>query len=158
MKFISTRVGSATGKTPVTFRQAVFSGLPADGGLYVPAEQPDLSARIAGFSEHTSFQELAADVVEQLIGDELSSEAVRRVCERAFTFEPTLRQLEEKLTLLELFHGPTCAFKDFGAAFLASGKGEHRSGDPLPCRPGQRAAGTAADHRGRQCHRPGDPG
>ena len=120
MKFISTRVGSATGKTPVTFRQAVFSGLPADGGLYVPAEQPDLSARIAGFSEHTSFQELAADVVEQLIGDELSSEAVRRVCERAFTFEPTLRQLEEKLTLLELFHGPTCAFKDFGAAFLAS--------------------------------------
>jgi threonine synthase len=120
MKFISTRVGSATGKTPVTFRQAVFSGLPTDGGLYVPAEQPDLSARIAGFSEHTSFQELAADVVEQLIGDELSSEAVRRVCERAFTFEPTLRQLEEKLTLLELFHGPTCAFKDFGAAFLAS--------------------------------------
>jgi threonine synthase len=120
MKFISTRVGSATGKTPVTFRQAVFSGLPADGGLYVPAKQPDLSARIAGFSEHTSFQELAADVVEQLIGDELSSEAVWRVCERAFTFEPTLRPLEEKLTLLELFHGPTCAFKDFGAAFLAS--------------------------------------
>jgi len=120
MKFISTRVGSATGKKPVTFRQAVFTGLPADGGLYVPAEQPDLSARIAGFSEQTSFQELAADVVEELIGDELSPEEVQRVCRRAFTFEPALRPLEEKLTLLELFHGPTCAFKDFGAAFLAS--------------------------------------
>jgi threonine synthase len=120
MKFISTRVGSATGRKPVTFRQAVFSGLPTDGGLYVPTEQPDLRARIAGFSEQTSFTELAAVVVEELIGDELGPEAVRRVCQRAFTFEPTLQPLEEKLTLLELFHGPTCAFKDFGAAFLAS--------------------------------------
>jgi len=120
MKFISTRVGSATGKTPVAFRQAVFSGLPADGGLYVPVEQPNLRARIAGFSEQTSFQELAAAVVEELIGDELSSDEVRRVCRRAFTFEPALQRLDENLTLLELFHGPTCAFKDFGAAFLAS--------------------------------------
>ena len=120
MKFISTRAGSAIGKTPVTFRQAVFSGLPADGGLYVPAEQPDLRTRIAGFSRQTSFTELATAVIGQLIGDELSPEAVRRVCERAFTFEPALQPLEEKLALLELFHGPTCAFKDFGAAFLAS--------------------------------------
>ncbi len=120
MKFISTRVGSATGKTTVTFRQAVFTGLPTDGGLYVPAVQPDLGACFAGFSEHTDFQELAAAVVEELVGDELSTEEVRRVCRRAFTFKPTLRPLEEKLTLLELFHGPTCAFKDFGAAFLAS--------------------------------------
>jgi threonine synthase len=120
MKFISSRVGSATGKTLVSFQQAVFSGLPADCGLYVPAEQPQLRSRIAGFSAKTSFTELAAAVVEELIGDELSSEEVRRVCDRAFTFEPTLQPLEERLTLLELFHGPTCAFKDFGAAFLAS--------------------------------------
>ncbi len=120
MKFISTRVGSATGRKPVTFRQAVFSGLPPDGGLYVPAQQPDLRARIAGFSEQTSFTDLATAVIGRLIGDELSPEALRRVCERAFTFEPVLKPLAEKLTLLELFHGPTCAFKDFGAAFLAS--------------------------------------
>ena len=120
MKFISTRVGSATGRKPVTFRQAVFSGLPPDGGLYVPAQQPDLRAQIAGFSEQTSFTDLAMAVIGRLIGDELSPEAVRRVCERAFTFEPVLHPLAEKLTLLELFHGPTCAFKDFGAAFLAS--------------------------------------
>ena len=72
MEFISTRVGSATGRTPVTFKQAVFSGLPADGGLYVPAEQPDLRHRIAGFSEQTSFIEIASVVFETLIGDELS--------------------------------------------------------------------------------------
>jgi threonine synthase len=120
MKFISTRAGSATGGTPVTFRQAVFSGLPSDGGLYIPAEQPDLRDRIAGFCAQTSFIEITTAVVEKLIGDELSRETMRGVCERAFTFEPALRPLEEKLTLLELFHGPTCAFKDFGAAFLAS--------------------------------------
>ena len=120
MKYISTRVGSATGKTPLTFRQAVFSGLPPDGGLYVPAEQPDLRARIAGFTEQTSFIEIAEAVFGRLIGDELRPEAIRRVCERAFTFEPALQSLEENLTLLELFHGPTCAFKDFGAAFLAA--------------------------------------
>ena len=120
MEFISTRVGSATGRTPVTFQQAVFSALPADGGLYVPAEQPDLRHRIAGFSEQTSFIEIASVVFETLIGDELSTEAIRRVCERAFTFEPALQPLEDNLSLLELFHGPTCAFKDFGAAFLAS--------------------------------------
>ena len=120
MKYISTRVGSATGKTPLSFRQAVFSGLPPDGGLYVPAEQPDLRARIAGFTEQTSFIEIAEAVFGRLIGDELRPEAIRRVCERAFTFEPALQSLEENLTLLELFHGPTCAFKDFGAAFLAA--------------------------------------
>jgi threonine synthase len=98
----------------------VFSALPPDGGLYVPAEQPDFSARLAEFQDETSFQELSAVVAGELIGDELSQEAVIRVCERAFSFEPALQQLNENLTLLELFHGPTCAFKDFGASFLAS--------------------------------------
>jgi threonine synthase len=120
MKYISTRVGSATGKTPLSFRQAVFSGLPPDGGLYVPAEQPDLRSEIAAFSEQTSFIDIAQAVIGRLIGDELGPEAIRSVCERAFTFEPALQPLDEELTLLELFHGPTCAFKDFGAAFLAS--------------------------------------
>jgi threonine synthase len=119
MKFISTR-GAAAGSTPVTFREAVFSGLPADGGLYVPVEQPDLRDLIAGFSENTSFLELGRAVFGSLIGDELDPERVRRVCERAFTFDPALKRLDDRVTLLELFHGPTCAFKDFGAAFLAS--------------------------------------
>jgi threonine synthase len=120
MKFVSTRIGSATGKTPVTFRQAVFTGLPTDGGLYVPAEQPDLRSRIAGFPPSSGFPELGREIFEQLIGDELSPEAIRRVCERAFTFEPAVQRLDDRLSLLELYHGPTCAFKDFGAAFLAT--------------------------------------
>ena len=116
MKFVSTR----TGKKPVSFREAVFSGLAPDGGLYIPTEQPDLRARIGAFSKKNTFQEIAEALSGDLIGEELSRESVRRVSERAFTFEPALQPLEEGLTLLELFHGPTCAFKDFGASFLAA--------------------------------------
>lgn len=115
MKFVSTR----NGKKPVSFREAVFSGLAPDGGLYIPTEQPDLRARIGAFSKKNTFQEIAEALSGDLIGEELSRESVRRVSERAFTFEPALQPLEEGLTLLELFHGPTCAFKDFGASFLA---------------------------------------
>lgn len=120
MKFVSSRADSAGRQKPVSFRQAVFSGLSPDGGLYVPLEQPDLSGRIAGVSKQTSFLELAVTIVGELVGEELGREAARRVCERAFTFEPDLQPLEDGLTLLDLFNGPTCAFKDFGASFLAS--------------------------------------
>ena len=120
MKFVSTRTDSATGERPVAFREAVFSGLAPDGGLYIPTEQPDLGDGIGAFSKKNTFQEIAEALIGDLIGEELSREAVRRVSERAFTFEPALRPLEESLTLLELFHGPTCAFKDFGASFLAA--------------------------------------
>ena len=116
MTFVSTRAG----KRPVTFREAVFSGLAPDGGLYVPVKQPDLSLRIRGFSKSDSFRELSEILIADLLEGELSRESVHRVAERAFTFEPVLQYLEEGLTLLELFHGPTCAFKDFGASFLAS--------------------------------------
>jgi len=120
VKFVSTRTDSATGGRPVAFREAVFSGLAPDGGLYIPTEQPDLGDGIGAFSKKNTFQEIAEALIGDLIGEELSREAVRRVSERAFTFEPALRPLEESLTLLELFHGPTCAFKDFGASFLAA--------------------------------------
>jgi threonine synthase len=125
--FVSTR----TGKKPVSFRQAVFSGLAPDGGLYVPTVQPDLSLRIRGFSKKNSFRELSETLIGDLLDGELSREAVHRVAERAFTFEPALQPLEEGLTLLELFHGPTCAFKDFGASFLAAVMEEFLSQEDL---------------------------
>lgn len=120
MKFLSSRADPAGGGSPVSFRQAVFSGLSPDGGLYVPVEQPELGSRIAAISKQASFPELAAAIVAELVGEELGGETARRICERAFTFAPAMQPLEDGLTLLELFHGPTCAFKDFGASFLAT--------------------------------------
>jgi threonine synthase len=113
----------------VTFRDALFSGLAPDGGLYHPAEHPDLGELIASFDESTGFTELAAATAAALLAPELSPEAARRITGRAFSFEPALVRLDENRLLLELFHGPTCAFKDFGAQFLAASMEELLEGE-----------------------------
>jgi threonine synthase len=104
----------------VSFREALFAGLAPDGGLYHPTESPDLTSLFASFDDSTPFQAIAAAVCAALVSPELDGERARRITERAFTFAPVLRRLDPHLLLLELFHGPTCAFKDFGAQFLAA--------------------------------------
>lgn len=104
----------------VSFREALFAGLAPDGGLYHPTGSPDLTPLFARFDDSTPFQALAAAVCAALVSPELDEERARRIAERAFTFAPVLRRLDPHLLLLELFHGPTCAFKDFGAQFMAA--------------------------------------
>jgi threonine synthase len=107
-------------RTEVGFREALFSGLAPDGGLYHPVDAPDLSSLIASFDDSVSFQELAATVCAALLAPDVPAGRAERIANRAFTFAPVLRRLDDRRLLLELFHGPTCAFKDFGARFLAS--------------------------------------
>ncbi len=128
MQFRSTRVPAGAGPA-VSFREALFRGLAPDGGLYQPALQPDLGRLLSGFSSRTSFLELAGEVSAALLGEELGREAVQRIVERAFDFQPVLRDLSPGLRLLELFHGPTCAFKDFGACFQAAAMEELLAGE-----------------------------
>src|SRR5208337_2901406 len=104
----------------VSFREAVFAGLAPDGGLYHPTDSPDLASLFDRLDDSTSFQALAAAVSAALVSPELDGERARKIVDRAFTFAPVLRRLDPHLLLLELFHGPTCAFKDFGAQFLAA--------------------------------------
>ena len=103
-----------------TFEEAIFKGLAPDGGLYEIAETPDLTEQIRSFSEDSSFLDIAATLTGALLGDELGPGGAEAVCSKAFSFIPKLRPIEQEITLLELFHGPSCAFKDFGAAFLAA--------------------------------------
>ncbi len=117
MRFTSS--GSPDGVS-VTFRDALFSGLAPDGGLYVPEERPDLSALFSTFNDSTSFTALAAAVTSALLAPEIDPAEAQRIARRAFPFRPVLRRLDDHILLLELFHGPTCAFKDFGAQFLAA--------------------------------------
>ena len=105
---------------PVSFREALFAGLAPDGSLYRPVEQPDLSSLLSGFGPGTGYADLAARVTAALLAPEVDDALARRIADRAFTFSPALRRLDERRLLLELFHGPTCAFKDFGAQFLAA--------------------------------------
>jgi threonine synthase len=105
---------------PVSFREALFAGLAPDGSLYRPVERPDLSRLLAGFGPGTGYADLAARMSAALLAPEVDAPLACRIAERAFTFSPALRRLDGRRVLLELFHGPTCAFKDFGAQFLAA--------------------------------------
>ncbi len=125
MRFISTRGEAA----PVTLSDAILQGLASDGGLFVPERLPvlPLTDFPAGAALPSIAERLLAPFAE---GDALAGE-LGAVCAEAFDFPAPIRTLERargpstplrtgRPGVLELFHGPTCAFKDFGARFTAA--------------------------------------
>lgn len=116
MKFVSTR----NPEVRVSFEEALFQGLAPDGGLYVPEEDLELQTHFKALGPQSSFHEIAALVTAYLLKGELDAGAVHRIVRNAFPFEPKLVRVDDQLSILELYHGPSCAFKDFGASFLAS--------------------------------------
>ena len=116
MQFRSTR----SHDPQVSFKDAVLRCLPPDGGLYVPSEVMDLRQFFLYMDEETSYPELVATVAPALLQGELNPFSAARVAESAFDFEPELKQLDDNLSVLNLYNGPTGTFKDFGVAFLAA--------------------------------------
>jgi threonine synthase len=116
MQFRSTRSGVPL----ISFKDAVLSCLPSDGGLYVPASVMDMRQFFLYMDEGTAYPELAATVTPALLQGEMNPLSASLVAESAFDFEPELKQLDERFSLLTLYHGPTGVFKDFGIAFLAA--------------------------------------
>ncbi len=113
MRFASTR-----GQAPdVTFSQALLQGLAPDGGLYVPQQWPDLAG-----SAPASLPTLAQLLIGAFAEGDVLAPAVPVITHEAFNFPAPLKSLTPsgRLRVLELFHGPTAAFKDFGARFLAA--------------------------------------
>ncbi len=103
----------------VTLREAVLHGSSPDGGLYMPVEMPQLPS---GFSERLhslSFQEIAQEVGALFTGNDVPARVLAKIVRAAFDFPAPLVTLDKGLHILELFHGPTLAFKDFGARFMA---------------------------------------
>jgi threonine synthase len=120
MKYISTR-----GKSPaVGFTEALLSGLAPDGGLYAPQAWPSVSqAEIAAFAG-APYADVAADILARFTGQEIPRAVMRDLCIEAYaTFTHAavapLKQLAPGRFLLELFHGPTLAFKDVAMQILA---------------------------------------
>lgn len=114
MQYVSTRGQSP----PVTASDAILQGPAPDGGLYVPRELPAVPDRV--FDTHLSYPEAAELILYPFFeGDRLENK-VSELCRSAFSFDVPLYELEENRLVLELFHGPTAAFKDFGALFLAA--------------------------------------
>ncbi len=116
MKFISTRNPSLR----VNFEEALFQGLASDGGLFIPEEDLHLQQHFRAMDKKTSFQEIASLIAAYLMKGEIDAGGIQRIVRAAFPFEPKLVQMENGLSILELFHGPSSAFKDFGASFLAA--------------------------------------
>lgn len=114
MKFISTKAQTA----PTTFEQAVFAGLAADGGLFIPEQIPLLSTEFLQSLTEYSLPTIATEIAANFISD-IPYTDLANIVQRALNFPVPLHQLQENQFLLELFHGPTLAFKDIGARFLA---------------------------------------
>lgn len=118
--FVSTR-GRAT---EVGFIDALLGGLAADGGLHVPAAWPEMSARWIAALPGRPYADVAADILGCFAGDEIDPAALSDMCWRAYGgFDhpavAPLRQLDAGAFLLELFHGPSLAFKDIALQLLA---------------------------------------
>lgn len=110
---------SVLGESPhVQFREALFRGLAPDGSLYVPETIPLLPASVSAPSAPLCLPDVAADVLSAFI-DDIPSADLHTITLDAFSFPIPLVKLEGDLYLLELFHGPTLAFKDVGARFMA---------------------------------------
>ncbi len=103
----------------VSFEEAVFKGLPADNGLYMPTEIPQLPQSFWDSIEEKTFQEVAFAIAEALIGDEIPSADLKEIIDDAVNFEAPAVKVKEQYYCLELFHGPSLAFKDFGARFMS---------------------------------------
>jgi threonine synthase len=114
VRFLSTRRGAP----PASLSEVLLRGTAPDGGLYVPEALPE--GALAGFRPGRSLPETAEAVLRAFFeGDPLLAE-LPALCHAAFDIPVPLVPLGEQALLLELFHGPTSAFKDFGARFLAA--------------------------------------
>ncbi|HCH0974286.1 threonine synthase [Vibrio parahaemolyticus] len=101
----------------VSFGQAVRQGLGRNQGLFFPSELPKFEDVDALLAE--DFVSRSTKILSALIGDELAEEQVNAMVDAAFQFPAPINQIKEGVYALELFHGPTLAFKDFGGRFMA---------------------------------------
>jgi threonine synthase len=115
MIFFSTTRSSA----PVSIKKATLEGLAPDGGLYVPSEVPRFSDEELALLESGTFNNVAFAIAKKFVGDEIPLDTLSKLIDDCYTFDTPLKEVAEGTFVEELFHGPTLAFKDYGARFLA---------------------------------------
>ncbi|MEI2765563.1 MAG: pyridoxal-phosphate dependent enzyme [Dermatophilaceae bacterium] len=102
-----------------SLKEAIFKGLPDDNGLFMPVEIPGLSDHFLQHLTDYSFQEIAFEITRNLLHQDIPEKEIRRIVETAIDFPAPAVKLDDDTYILELFHGPSLAFKDFGARFMA---------------------------------------
>jgi threonine synthase len=103
----------------VSFEKAVIQGLASDKGLYFPESITPLSEEFFNEIEHLSNAEIAFTAIQQFVGDEIPTETLKQIIAETLCFEFPTVKVEEGIYALELYHGPTMAFKDVGARFMS---------------------------------------
>ena len=115
MKYYSTN-----GKAPIAdLQKAVVKGLAEDRGLYMPERIKQLPKEFFDTIETKSFQEIAYTVADAFFGEDVEADALKKIVYDTLSFDCPVVKVKDNIYTLELFHGPTLAFKDVGARFMA---------------------------------------
>lgn len=117
MKYYSTKSGKEDHSIFLPFEQAIFLGPAADGGLFMPDTFPILSQSFISNIAQKSIVDIGCEIIQPFT--ELADATLLDIVSKAFSFPAPLHYVSEDRCFLELFHGPTLAFKDFGARFMA---------------------------------------
>ena len=117
----------------VDFAAAALTGLAPDGGLFVPEEIPQYSANVKSSLASMDFCDIAMETIKPYVKGEIPDGALSEIIQSAFTFTAPFVPVADRFTA-ELFHGPTAAFKDFGARFMARAFSYLRRGEDRPLR------------------------
>lgn len=115
MKFYSTN----NSEHQVGLAEAVIKGLAPDQGLYVPMVIPQLDPELLAKFPEMNFREIGYEVIGALFSEDLTKDQIKNLVDHTLVFDAPLVKVEEDIYSLELFHGPTLAFKDFGARFCS---------------------------------------
>lgn len=111
---------STNGKAPLaSLEKAVVKGLAEDRGLYMPERIKTLSQEFFDHIEQLSFQEIACHVADAFFGEDVPADMLKQIVCDTLSFDVPVVPVKENIYSLELFHGPTLAFKDVGARFMA---------------------------------------
>ncbi len=114
MKYISTRQQEET-----NIKTAILKGLADDGGLFMPEYIPKLASEFFENLPNLTLQEIGFRVAREFLGESISDENLKKIIDEVLNFEIPVVKISENINSLELFHGPTMAFKDVGARFMA---------------------------------------
>jgi threonine synthase len=114
MKFYSTN----DHQVKASFKEALLSGLATDGGLYMPASIPHFSADKMKALTGRPLAEVAFEIAQHFVGEDIELPALKDICNDAYQFPTEIQSPTERDHFLELFHGPTAAFKDYAGRFM----------------------------------------
>ncbi len=126
MKYISTRQQEKT-----NIKTAILKGLADDGGLFMPEFIPQLDSEFFENLPNLSLQEIGFRVAKEFLGDSISDRDLKQIIDDVLNFEIPAVKISENTYSLELFHGPTMAFKDVGARFMARMMSYFSEGKPM---------------------------